>query len=337
MDELTTPAAEQSGSIQSCQFQFKGDGTEYFKIWIVNILLTIVTFGIYSAWATVRNKRYFYSNLYIDNHNFRYLASPITILKGRLIAIAIFIAYSVISQMSPVLGLGLAICFLIAVPWIICRAQTFDRNMSAYRNIRFGFHGNYLEALMAYIVWPILGVLSLGILMPMAILKSHQFTIANTSYGTSRFDYKATYGDYGIIMLTLIGAGLMLWFVVWALQFMSLAPVSILVMIVGYFALMVYMSTSILNLMFNQTEIEEHRFVAQVPAVGFAKVLIINTFLTMITLGLYLPAAQVRMAKFVSENVELNVVGSLENFTAAQAQDSNALGDELGNVFDLGV
>ena len=30
-------------------FQFEGSATEYFKIWIVNVLLTIVTLGIYSA------------------------------------------------------------------------------------------------------------------------------------------------------------------------------------------------------------------------------------------------------------------------------------------------
>ncbi|MDZ7923373.1 MAG: DUF898 family protein [Marinagarivorans sp.] len=43
-------------------FDFRGDGMEYFKIWIVNIFLTVFTLGIYSAWATVRNNRYFYSN-----------------------------------------------------------------------------------------------------------------------------------------------------------------------------------------------------------------------------------------------------------------------------------
>ena len=30
-------------------FNFRGDGFEFFKIWIVNILLTILTLGIYSA------------------------------------------------------------------------------------------------------------------------------------------------------------------------------------------------------------------------------------------------------------------------------------------------
>ncbi len=29
---------------------FRGSASEYFGIWIVNVLLTIVTIGIYSAW-----------------------------------------------------------------------------------------------------------------------------------------------------------------------------------------------------------------------------------------------------------------------------------------------
>jgi hypothetical protein len=36
------------------QLHFTGSGAEYFGIWIVNLLLTILTLGIYSAWAKVR-------------------------------------------------------------------------------------------------------------------------------------------------------------------------------------------------------------------------------------------------------------------------------------------
>nr|WP_257713229.1 YjgN family protein [Vibrio neptunius] len=37
--------------------------------------------GIYSAWAKVRTKRYFYGNTYVDNDNFEYHAVPMQILK----------------------------------------------------------------------------------------------------------------------------------------------------------------------------------------------------------------------------------------------------------------
>ncbi len=69
---------------------FKGNTAEYFGIWIVNLLLSIVTLGIYSAWAKVRRKKYFYHNTLIENVGFDYHAKPISILKGRLIAFAFF-------------------------------------------------------------------------------------------------------------------------------------------------------------------------------------------------------------------------------------------------------
>ena len=62
---------------------------EYFRIWIVNLLLSLVTLGIYSAWAKVRRLRYFYGHTSVDGGTFGYHASPIAILKGRLIAYAV--------------------------------------------------------------------------------------------------------------------------------------------------------------------------------------------------------------------------------------------------------
>lgn len=47
---ITTPAP----------FEFTGDGAEYFRIWVINLLLTLATLGIYSAWAKVRKARYFW-------------------------------------------------------------------------------------------------------------------------------------------------------------------------------------------------------------------------------------------------------------------------------------
>jgi uncharacterized membrane protein YjgN (DUF898 family) len=47
-----TPSA--SNETREHSFQFRGRTDEYFRIWIVNIALTIVTLGIFSAWAKVR-------------------------------------------------------------------------------------------------------------------------------------------------------------------------------------------------------------------------------------------------------------------------------------------
>src|SRR6187549_4298956 len=82
-------------------FEFRATGGEYFRIWIVNLLLTIVTLGIYSAWAKVRRLRYFYGSTLLDGASFEYHGRPIAILKGRIIAFAAYLLFIVASQLSP--------------------------------------------------------------------------------------------------------------------------------------------------------------------------------------------------------------------------------------------
>jgi len=62
------------GQTNPVQFKFNGKASEYFSIWIVNVGLTILTLGIYSAWAKVRNNQYFYGNTAVAESSFHYLA-----------------------------------------------------------------------------------------------------------------------------------------------------------------------------------------------------------------------------------------------------------------------
>ena len=77
---VNTPPSQLLGTDHS--FEFKGKGGEYFSIWIVNVLLSIVTLGIYSAWATVRTRRYFYANFKLAGEGFEYHADLFKFLKA---------------------------------------------------------------------------------------------------------------------------------------------------------------------------------------------------------------------------------------------------------------
>src|SRR5690606_21680940 len=81
--------------------QFHGQGGEFFGIWIVNILLSVITLGIYSAWAKVRTKRYFYGNTELAGDNFEYHATPIQLLKGRLVALLVVLVWAVTNTIFP--------------------------------------------------------------------------------------------------------------------------------------------------------------------------------------------------------------------------------------------
>ena len=78
-----------------------GRGGEYFGIWAINLLLSIATLGIYSAWAKVRRLRYFYGNTVVDGHALDYHANPIAILKGRLVAAAIIGGFYLAERVYP--------------------------------------------------------------------------------------------------------------------------------------------------------------------------------------------------------------------------------------------
>ena len=136
----TTPAVnEPAAPIFSGKVQFSGKGGEFFGIWIVNILLSVLTLGIYSAWAKVRTMRYFYGHTRIDGHSFDYLATPMQILKGRILAVIVFLIYSFGSSFFPLVGLLFAVAFIFLMPWIINQGLRFNMRMTRHRNVRFAY------------------------------------------------------------------------------------------------------------------------------------------------------------------------------------------------------
>ena len=72
--------------------RFTGSGWEYFRIWVTNTALTLLTLGVFSAWATVRTRRYLYGNTWLGDSAFNYTARPWTILIGRIIVVGLLIA-----------------------------------------------------------------------------------------------------------------------------------------------------------------------------------------------------------------------------------------------------
>ena len=57
------------------QIEFGGTAKGYFGIWIVNLILSIITLGIYSAWAKVRRQTYFKSHTELFGASFGYHAT----------------------------------------------------------------------------------------------------------------------------------------------------------------------------------------------------------------------------------------------------------------------
>ena len=152
------------------RIKFHGKGGEYFAIWLVNALLTIVTLGIYSAWATVRRRRYFYGNTELDGDRFDYHAQPLQILKGRLLVIGGLIVFYILLAVTPLLGLLALLVLLALLPWIVIRSWRYNAIMSSYRGVRFNYVCRTGRAYWALLFCPLL--LIIGLYVALIILLS---------------------------------------------------------------------------------------------------------------------------------------------------------------------
>jgi len=81
--------------------EFTGRPGEYFRIWIVNLLFSLVTLGIYSACAKVRKKKYFYGSTRFDGETFDYFGRPKAIFRGRVVAFLAFVVYALGGELYP--------------------------------------------------------------------------------------------------------------------------------------------------------------------------------------------------------------------------------------------
>ena len=135
------PGGDALPTVERHKPEFSGKAGEYFGIWFVNLLLSIVTLGIYSAWAKVRTERYFYGHTRLAGASFEYLASPIAILKGRLIAYAFVITLGLAARFSIGLYIGLFVLLFALMPMIVVWSLRFRARNSAWRGVNFRFDG----------------------------------------------------------------------------------------------------------------------------------------------------------------------------------------------------
>lgn len=339
-----------SPGMRSHQLQFTGKGFEYFKIWIVNIVLSIVTLGIYSAWAKVRNKRYFYSNTILDGTSFEYLASPITILRGRILAFAVLIVFSITSEFLPILGIVFALILLALLPWLIISSLRFNARNSAYRNVSFDFDASVWEAVVNFILLPLLVMITFGLAIPFVSQRVNRFIVSNSSFGTSPFRMHATIGKfYGIYLEALI---LILLYLVGVFVFVLLVPDAFktdgstpgpnpimflfsMVTMVFYVFLGVYVQTAIFNLVFGTTTLSENAVTSNLKASTMLFIQATNLLMVIFSIGLLIPFAKIRLAKYKIGQLGLRSPGGLDDFVARESKEVKAFGEELAEALDI--
>jgi uncharacterized membrane protein YjgN (DUF898 family) len=335
-------------------FSFGGSGGEYFRIWIVNLVLTILTLGLYAAWAKVRNRRYFYSQTGLFGHAFEYTGNPVRILIGNLIVMGMAFAYFLSAAVAPPLLLVVLAGLLVLTPWFIIKSLSFNARNSVYRGVRFGFDGTYGKSALAFLGLPVLSALSLGLAAPWVYREQRSFVVSHHRYGTSPFSLSAPTGSFYRIFvlavlfflpLLLAYGGIIAYAIAhgaankgqppppeFALLGLTVLPGLLLAVVGRYF-----FQARMFNLIWNGTRLGSHGFRATLRLRDLLLVQVSNGLLVMITLGLAYPWAKVRTVRLMLDALRFVPNGSLDDITAAPDADQTALGDSAGDFFDFDV
>lgn len=332
------------------EFRFRGDAREYFGIWIVNILLTIVTIGIYSAWAKVRRQRYFYGNTYLGDHNFEYHARPLQILIGRIVAVVIFSVYNLLINVDPVAGMFAVIGLLMLLPFLVARGLRFNARVSSYRNVRFDFTGGYGGALLAFVVGPFIAALTLGVFAPHASRWHYRYLFDNLRYGGRSFDTEPRLGAlYRVWVLPAIIAILALG-VTFGLAatasimaddrglleemnetgIIALIYLFMLTLILSYSLAGLFYSAGVRNVVFRATRFDgRHGLMSAIGRRRYAWIAVSNLLVTILTVGLMRPWAAVRMARYVWSHTAMEVEGDLGSYVSQLKDETGVVGAEF--------
>jgi uncharacterized membrane protein YjgN (DUF898 family) len=122
--------------------RFTGSGSEYFRIWIVNLLLTLVTLSLYHPWAKVRRLRYFHGNTLVGGHALDFHGDPWKMLRGYLLVGAMVVLYSLAGNLSPVAGLIAFVIVAALWPALLKSSMQFRLANTSWRGLRFRFKGS---------------------------------------------------------------------------------------------------------------------------------------------------------------------------------------------------
>lgn len=352
---------EGAGAVGTVRIEptFHGSAGEYFGIWIVNVLLTIITLGIYSAWATVRTERYFYGNTRLAGSAFEYMADPIRILKGRLIAYAVLVVLVLSSHFMPLLYVALLLVVAMLVPLLTWLAARFRARYSAWRGVRFHFDGGAGAAYGPFFGWVILSGITLSLLYPIARMRQQAYLVDGHRFGRTRFAFRGEEGQYYVPYAITVGLGILLFIGVsigMGALVALLAPAAdagsgaapdkprfwaiygfVLLVYAGVFALMGYLRTRYLNLMWRNTRLGDHRFESTLRVRDVIWIYASNLVAIVCTLGLATPWAMVRLARYRAGHFAVLVSGGLDDFIAGVEEELSSAGAEVVDALDLGV
>lgn len=303
------------------RLSFHGDGGTLFGIHIINLLLSVITLGVYYFWAKVKVARFLHSQMEFEGDRFAYHGTGVELLLGFLKTLGLVVLGAIGLALIQLLGarpdvIALATLLvypvlLVVIPVAISGSRRYRLSRASWRGIRFSFRGRTGAFVRLFVFGALLSVITFGLYYPFFYNNMWRFLIGNTYFGTKRFEFDGSGAD-------LIGRFLLA---------MVLTP---LTLGVYWFWFAAYRQ----RYMWARTSFAAARFRCTVTGGRLFRLTVGNGLLLFITLGLAFPWVQARNIRFLCGTLEIE--GSLEvDAIRQEAQAASPTGEAIADFLGL--
>jgi uncharacterized membrane protein YjgN (DUF898 family) len=306
--------------------RFMGSGAALFGIHVVNVLLTLLTLGVYFFWAKVKVRAYLYSETEFEGDRFAYHGTGREMFVGFLKALVFFFIPITLLSMGPELaGAPLPVRYAASmlsyflasffVPMAMIGARRYRLSRTSWRGIRFSLRAKSWDFVRLWSWNTFLVAFTFGLFYPIYITRRQEFLTRHMWFGSQRFGFDGRGRDLfwpfvGMVVLFPFTLGLS-WFGFAAKKARYIAA---------------------------HTTFGGARFVSTVRALPLAWLTLSNFLGLVVTLGIAWPWLSVRSLRFAYANLSVTGPLGLETVTQ-QAQTVTATGEGLAGFLnaDLGL
>jgi uncharacterized membrane protein YjgN (DUF898 family) len=308
------------------KLSFHGKGDQYFGIWIVNILLTAVTLGLYYPWARAAKLQYFYQETELDNSRFQFHGTGKEMFLGFIKAIGIFLAlyamfFALIALGGFFVFIGVLLylsAFFILIPFVLHGSARYRTSRTSWRGVHFGYRGELKELIKICLINGFLTLITFGVYSAWMQCNIRKYMMGHTRFGNVKLNFVGE--GFELFKIHLVGF------------FLSMFTFGI------YFF---WYMKDLYNFYLNNIRANQdgRSLLMEGNATGgaFLGLIVSNFFMTIFTLGLAAPWVATRTMEFVLRNADIKGDFRPNDIRQTEEDYKDAMGDDMTDMMDIGI
>lgn len=360
----------------AARLEYDGRLGELYAIWLRNLVLTLLTLGIYRFWAKTRMRRYLWSHMRFMGDRFEYTGTGGEKFRGFLLAVLLLIAIGLVNaaisyaarttgqQWLSVLGLPVGVLYGALFGAAVYSAQRYRLSRTLWRGIRGGMGEGAMRYGLRTVWYGLLTALTLGIGWPLFRLRLLRRRVNASAFGDAALrvggEARRVYRGFLLSLLlgfllilaaaAVVGAVAGLLYVAdpalfadakqggQATQIAAVAPIAVaIVLLVPLLgSANAWFDASVASELLNSLKLQELRFASDVTGPALFRLRFGNLLIMIGTFGIGAPIVTHRCARFLAARTQ--VLGNPD--LAALTQNTMAAprrGEGLLEALDVGI